>query len=384
MAPNPSIESYFPPVASSAHRSSSSFIDGDGFTTEEATALSSSPPSSWIPEKEYEEVDIASIAGGPRPVLIQGRVVNFFDQVSNRRGSKHPHSAAGCVKMIVKDDTAAISVRENYEYEMTDNCQVRLWYAKKHYQVRLGQLVSIWTPYASNGERGLFSVSVAPLFTSIFPERDRHCYIMLHDHCDTSTRFRLPLGYSDDGETADIVARPELMTLKTFVSGGHDVANSRLLLCVKGVGARKKINTKKGGTVEMVKVMLFDDTGEATLTLWSDMSLSAVVWTPSKTVLMITNPGWNMGGKQLGLSVKGHTMIDVDPAIDDAEWLRGFATRISRKQHINAPFPDDSRSLHACRLGLMMQSLIPKPSGRAARKFCLRLQIWMSSEFSCT
>ena len=37
-------------------------------------------------------------------------------------------------------------------------------------------------------------------------------------------------------------------------------------------------------------------------------------------------------------------MFDVDPMISDAFWLRGYAQRMTKREHINPPFPDDGIS----------------------------------------
>jgi hypothetical protein len=161
---------------------------------------------------------------------------------------------------------------------------------------------------------------------------------MFHDHSDEGVQFKLPLGYNI-GRAEPVGESPELMTLKHFINGGHDVTNLRLLLCVKGVGARTKVALKKLGPTDMVKVMVFDDTAEADLTLWGEMTISATTWIASETVLMITNPKWSLGGKRVNLSVNGNTIFDINPTIEDTEWLRGFAVRLTKKQHINPPFP---------------------------------------------
>lgn len=111
--------------------------------------------------------------------------------------------------------------------------KVRLWYANVRYSIRLGAVVSIWTPHVSNGEHGSLAVLHAPLFTSVFPERDRSCHFVVHEEGFFAGRFRTPLGY-DEGESL-----PNLMTLRSFIDGGYDVPNARLLLCVKAVGPKK-------------------------------------------------------------------------------------------------------------------------------------------------
>src|SRR6186713_2163832 len=78
------------------------------------------------------------------------------------------------------------------------------------------------------------------LFISIIPERDRSCYFRVHDedeakHLDQHDECRVPLGY--DEERREL---PELMTLQRFFEGGYEIADGKLLVCVKSVGKRKK------------------------------------------------------------------------------------------------------------------------------------------------
>jgi hypothetical protein len=91
--------------------------------------------------------------------------------------------------------------------------------------------VTVWTPHVSNGEHGVFSVSSVPLFTSIFPERDRSCHIRVQEI--DSAEFTSPLGYIEGSPL------PWLMNLENFAQGGNDVLHSRVLVCVKGVGVKK-------------------------------------------------------------------------------------------------------------------------------------------------
>ena len=118
---------------------------------------------------------------------------------------------------------------------LTHNClQVRLWYANARYELRLGHLVSIWTVHISHGEHGTLATPAAPLFTTIFPERDRSCYIMVHENSDDGILCRRPYGIKDNYHLAG------LMTVKNFMDGGYDVDDCKILVCVKSIGARKK------------------------------------------------------------------------------------------------------------------------------------------------
>ena len=62
----------------------------------------------WIPQRDYEGVDIGSLIPGPQAVSLTARIVNFYDQATP---NKMPQAARGCIKIIVKDDTGALTVR---------------------------------------------------------------------------------------------------------------------------------------------------------------------------------------------------------------------------------------------------------------------------------
>ena len=57
--------------------------------------------------QNYEETEIGSLVPGPQRVALMGRVANFYDQSTP---NKMPQAAKGCVKIIVKDDTGALTV----------------------------------------------------------------------------------------------------------------------------------------------------------------------------------------------------------------------------------------------------------------------------------
>jgi hypothetical protein len=129
-----SIQAFFhptPATSSPAKQPPSSSI-GDGFTPEELEeALKPTPAEPWQPKVEYLECEIRDLYPGPRAVTFMGRVANIFD-VAN--APKTPRSAKGCVKLCVKDDHDAVTVR--------------VWFADHCPRVRLGSLVSVWTNHS--------------------------------------------------------------------------------------------------------------------------------------------------------------------------------------------------------------------------------------------
>ncbi|MCJ1432732.1 hypothetical protein MMC27_002089 [Xylographa pallens] len=328
MAPQfPSIQSFFEkeiPVKKDRIHASDLQIDiNDGFSEEEVQAALYPTLHRWNPRNDYEDSYISSLVPGPGRRALQGRVVNFYQQQTL---SKKPQAAKGCLKVVIKDDTGTL--------------MVRLWYAKVDYKLRLGQLVSVWTPHISTSDLGSLSLQCASLVTSIFPERDSSCYFMVQDNSDTGTLCKTPLGCVDGKKLES------LMTLKSFVEGGHEVDNGKILVCVKSIGGRKKLTDKKGNPIEKVDVNVFDDTSQATLTLWNHVTDSAASWRPSHTILLITSAAFRDGGKP-GISMTSTTQVEVDPDMRDAEWLRVFAQRMTKKEHVNQPFPENVFDIEA-------------------------------------
>jgi hypothetical protein len=93
------------------------------------------------------------------------------------------------------------------------------------------------------------------------------------------------------------------------------------------------------GVRDLISINVFDDTADAQLTLWGPQCLTSSSWKPSHTILLLTNPGWRISSR-VWLSITSTTIIDVDPCISDADWLRNFAQRMLRREHVNPPFPE--------------------------------------------
>ena len=102
-----------------------------------------------------------------------------------------------------------------------------------------------------------------------------------------------------------------------------------------------KVKTKKGTQAEKIDIHLFDDTAEATLTLWGCLCPSSAAWKPSYTVLLISYPELKNDRGPI-LSLRNGTYMNVDPLITDATWLRRYALGLTKKEHVNHPFPEDS------------------------------------------
>ncbi|KAL8779942.1 MAG: hypothetical protein Q9213_006705 [Squamulea squamosa] len=322
MAPqSPSIQSFFQPETPH-NQPVVANAEGikDGFTTTEVTAFLYSTPNAWEPRIPYEDAQIGKLVPGPRCVRLVGRVVNFYDQPNST--NKLPYPTKRCLNVLVRDDTGMI--------------KVKLWYLKVDYLLRLGQLASMWTTLISTSDTPRtvpITVQNATCAIDIYTERDNSCYFMLQADKDDGTLSKIPLGYSRDKQL------PGLMTLMSFVGGGHDIPTAKILVGVKSIGGRKKFTTKKGDVLDVVNVIVFDDTCDVTLALWGRVAKSAAHWKTSYTILLLSNPGFR-NDKRPTLSINPNTYVDVDPCMGEAEWLRAFAQRLTTREVVNVPFPE--------------------------------------------
>ncbi|KAG8526703.1 uncharacterized protein KY384_008132 [Bacidia gigantensis] len=180
-----------------------------------SSAKGPTPSEKWQPRSQYTEKQIRDLKVGPGNVSVTGRVVNFYEQTS--RG-KSPLAAKGSLKIVVKDDSGAITVK--------------LWYANKIYALKLGDLVTIWTHHISNPENSSPTIQHASLVTSMFPERDNTSYFQIQGNVPGYSG-KTPLGYRFG------FPMPGLVTLKNFIDGAHEVTNMSILVCVRSIGVMK-------------------------------------------------------------------------------------------------------------------------------------------------
>lgn len=232
--------------------------------------------------------------------------------------------------------------------------QVRLYFASQPYPLTLGLLLTIWTPFIATASSvtkdPTYLHPSTPLSTSIIPGRDSSVHILLHVNSDQPDYLRLPLDYTPT------TPLPGLMNLKAFLDGGHEVPSAKLLLAVKSIGARKSLPCKKtdnkntaaatnttATTIDLVPVVLFDETASITLKLWREAAASARAWKPSSTLLLLTRPllkdePW---GRAPTLALGHASMLEVDPseAWADARWLRRWVRALWRRESVAQDVP---------------------------------------------
>ncbi|KAL1998817.1 hypothetical protein VTN02DRAFT_5532 [Thermoascus thermophilus] len=311
------IDDYFRPEGSGRKHKRIDLADEirDGFSVDD-------PSSSWKPRQNYEDVLIGELTPGPRRVTFMARVVNIYDLPV---ASKSPRAAKGCLQVLAKDHTGCILIR--------------LWYIDLEYNLGLGSLFTVWTPHVSvpkpnprsggpNRGRG----DPAPLMTSIFPERDGACRVVVHDDGVASRICRVPLGYREGQPPGHGLSS---LAESRRLAGREASVETTVLVYVKAVGAVTRVTNSKGQPADKIDIGIGDESGEAILTLYGRMMLSALRWTPGSTILLISRVHWRLDWR---LSVTARTMIDVDPDIVEAEWLRRAA--VGRSRCVNQAYPE--------------------------------------------
>ncbi|KAL9045884.1 MAG: hypothetical protein Q9214_001151 [Letrouitia sp. 1 TL-2023] len=235
----------------------------------------------------------------------------------------------------------------------TDDIKVKLWYANVQYHLCLGQLVSIWTPHLSSTKSAAMTLEHVSLATSIFPERDPSCHFAIQECKDDGIVYKAPRLHSEGKQLAG------LMTLKNLITRGYEIADVKVLVCVKSIGERKlrkcssnfayqiksdayckrAVTTKKETKAELVNVVVFDETFATILSLWGQVAASAASWEAAYTTLLISSPGLKSGNKP-AIQITPRTQVDIDPLMADVDWLRKYAQRLTRKEHVNQPFSE--------------------------------------------
>ncbi|KAF2137515.1 uncharacterized protein K452DRAFT_196077, partial [Aplosporella prunicola CBS 121167] len=320
---------------------------GDAFTPAEiAIALEERDATlrqPFIPppgERPYEKVSLDALMPTQRGVVFKGRVRNL-QTLSTRAVSQAPGAAKGCLRVVIGDEGGAV--------------MLRLWHAQAAYPLRLGQLLKVWTTHVAHAPVVTYALAPenAPLVTSIFPERDRGCHVQLLESMVHEKDCHVPLGCAEAARSGRPGQIPGLMGLATFAEGGCEVRGARVLVCVKGIGARRTVMCKDTTTATTVACRVFDNTTSATLDLWDVSVDSTSTWEPHKTILLLTEPVCsrvNNTNVTIQLKINNSTTIDIDPLLPDVRRLRSHAQHIQQIDSPAPPFPSnifDMPAIHA-------------------------------------
>ncbi|KAI2463639.1 hypothetical protein F4781DRAFT_416017 [Annulohypoxylon bovei var. microspora] len=321
----PSIQSFYSrelPSSSQGTSDESSKLQkpGDGFTPSEVEAALDPLSRPWEPSRHYETCPISLLETGPRNYQILGRVVNFAENSYEQ----------GFHLLIVTDGSGAIAVKVYY----VTACDCRML---------LGQRVTIWTSFiADSTGASSSSIPFCAWATTLYPGRGGATHIIVHNDdpdSDGNRILRCPL----ECNLKEYEYLPALMTLKSFLSTGYDSGEGKILVCVRSVGPRRTVQSKKTQrTLDMVEVGIFDDTATCVLKLWEGKVPSAKRWIPNQTILLISKPTYKIRGTSPELGIGFSSMVDVNPEFPDADWLRNKVKNMTKKQSVYIPFPSDT------------------------------------------
>ncbi|KAI0134444.1 hypothetical protein BJ170DRAFT_717027 [Xylariales sp. AK1849] len=308
---------------------------GDGFTSSEVSATLHPLSCPWTPPREYEKCPIILLQTGPGNYQITGRIVNFSMSVGRGTGSSQRPSEGQCL-LVVSDGTGAIAVKLCCFKQLDCN-------------LVLGHRVTIFATYITDATKTktgyLTSVTCA---TTLYPSRNGATHMIFHQDSPSSaddSSCRTPLGLNP--KQGDYV--PGLMTLKTFVAGGYDMGDGKILVCVRSIGPQKTVRPRnREGTVDLVEVGIFDDTATSVLTLWGDHVMSAKSFLPNQTILLITCPKCRVSDRPIDksgvsaeVSIGLSSMVHVDPAFAEAYWLREKVKDLTTKESFLTRFPEE-------------------------------------------
>jgi len=202
--------------------------------------------------------------------------------------------------------------------------------------------VTVWASFV--GQYNTTSPERVPRVSAmitIHPAQGSSSCIKFHRELSGSnemTLCRFPLDYNLPCPSSQVHG---LMGLEAYLKSGFEgVADPKLLLCVSSIGPRKTFKSKP---IQMIEVVVFDETKSCVLRLWQDKVASARMWVASETVLLITNPGFRPAkGKNSNpeLRVDITSMVDVNPELPEAEWLRRLAAARTKQGRACIPFPE--------------------------------------------
>ncbi|KAI0390130.1 hypothetical protein F5Y17DRAFT_84035 [Xylariaceae sp. FL0594] len=309
----------------------------DGFTISEIEAVTKPLSRPFRPVRDYESCDIAELQTGPHDYKISGRLVNFSSTIASNEDSAG--NATGDYHfLVICDRTAALAIKLHCNAD--------------EYRPVLGQRITVWATSISAGNQAeIGHIPYCSVATTIYPGRDGATHIIFHADeplSEEDRSLRVPLEV--DSENRDQL--PGLMTLKSFTTSGYELGEGKIVVCVRSIGPRRTVfSKKKERACHLVEIGIYDHTATCILTLWGDMIASAKAWTPNETVLLISQPSARLitrqGSATVNVTIGYSSMVNVDPDLPDARWLRTKIQEMARKESISIPFPTNTWDVEA-------------------------------------
>ncbi|KAI0908579.1 hypothetical protein F4824DRAFT_512433 [Ustulina deusta] len=321
----PSIQSFYSrEVASEGGGSSANPVkSGDGFTAAEVEAAVNPLSRPFRPSRHYDVCPIAELQTGMHNYEITGRLVNFSSPLGSHGAQA---SAEGYYFLVISDGTAAIA-----------------------YQPLLGQRITVWATAISAGNQAeIGHIPFCSIATTIYLGRNGATHIEFHvDEAGSAEDNSLHCPLELNCKRNDHL--PGLMTLKSFLSGGYELGTGKVLVCVRSVGPRRSVASKKReASLSLIEVGIYDDTAHCVLKLWQEKIPSAKAWVPNQTVLLVSQPSCSLNdgaNRHAEIGIGYSSMVDINPDYPEARWLRKKIQEMAKRESVIIPYPGDNWDL---------------------------------------
>lgn len=213
--------------------------------------------------------------------------------------------------------------------------------------LRLGDRITLFATYiaeSTKSETGY--IPYVNYCTAIYPGRNDATHIVFHhdqQHSFEDKSCRIPPGIDREHDGC----HAGLMSLKSFLSSGFDTDEGIILVCVRSVGPRKTMRSRKRETtVDLIEVEVCDDTATAVLKLWGGHVPSAGSFVPNHTILLISHPSCKStdryDDKSESLTEVGigySSLVHVNPVFAEADWLRKKIIDMTKKVCVLTQIP---------------------------------------------
>ena len=91
--------------------------------------------------------------------------------------------------------------------------------------------------------------------------------------------------------------------------------------------------------MEKTDITVFDHTAEAMLVVWGAAAVSVSDWRPGSTLLLLSRISFSHDIRPT-LTLNQRSIVDVNPLMVQAEWLKTHIEHIQKQNHVNQPFPE--------------------------------------------